>query len=348
MTAVVSSASIGDASDVARPASHDAPSRHTPTSSISARLKKQRWQDIAFRGTTRTFAVLVLALLGGIIFSLASQSVPIFQHAGLGFITSTAWNPVTMEFGAANAIYGTLVTSFIALLIGIPVSLGIAIFLTELCPTWLKRPLGTAIELLAGIPSIIFGMWGLFVFAPLFAEYVQPWMTKTLGTLPLIGQLFQGAPMGIGVLASGFILAIMVIPFIASVTRDVFDVVPTVLKESAYGLGATTWEVVRNVVLPYARVGVIGGIMLGLGRALGETMAVTFVIGNTPKIAASLFGPGTSIASTLANEFAEARDELHISALMALGLILFVITFVVLAGARLMLARLNRQAGSKT
>ncbi len=323
-------------------------SKEEQLKALASRLARQRWQDVFFRNATLFFATLVLVLLGAIIFSLASQSVPIFQQFGLGFLSSSAWNPVTLEFGAATAIYGTLVTSFIALLIGIPVSFGIAIFLTELCPVWLKRPLGTAVELLAGIPSIIYGMWGLFVFAPIFADYVQPAMTKYLGAIPLIGHLFQGAAMGFGVLTAGIILAVMVIPFIASVMRDVFEVVPPVLKESAYGLGATTWEVVRNIVLPYTKAGVVGGIMLGLGRALGETMAVTFVIGNTPKIAASLFAPGTSIAATLANEFAEARDELHISALMALGLVLFLITFVVLAFAKLMLSRLGKQEGSKT
>ena len=323
-------------------------SKEQQLQALAAKLGRQPWQDIFFKNTTLFFASLVLVLLGAIIFSLASKSIPIFEQFGLGFLSSSAWNPVTLEFGAATAIYGTLVTSLIALLIAIPVSFGIAIFLTELCPVWLKRPLGTAVELLAGIPSIIYGMWGLFVFAPLFAEYVQPALTKYLGAIPIIGNLFQGAAMGFGVLSAGIILAIMVIPFIASVTRDVFDVVPPVLKESAYGLGATTWEVVRNIVLPYTKAGVVGGIMLGLGRALGETMAVTFVIGNTPKIAASLFAPGTSIAATLANEFAEARDELHISALMALGLVLFLITFIVLAFAKLMLSRLSRQEGKKT
>ena len=323
-------------------------SKEQQLQALADKLARQRWQDVFFKNTTLFFALLVLVLLGAIIFSLASKSIPIFEQFGLGFLTSSAWNPVTLEFGAATAIYGTLVTSLIALLIAIPVSFGIAIFLTELCPVWLKRPLGTAVELLAGIPSIIYGMWGLFVFAPLFAEYVQPALTKYLGVIPIIGSLFQGAAMGFGVLSAGIILAIMVIPFIASVTRDVFDVVPPVLKESAYGLGATTWEVVRNIVLPYTKAGVVGGIMLGLGRALGETMAVTFVIGNTPKIAASLFAPGTSIAATLANEFAEARDELHISALMALGLVLFLITFIVLAFAKLMLSRLSKQEGKKT
>lgn len=242
-------------------------------------------------------------------------------------------------------IFGTLATSFIALLIGVPVSFGIALFLTELCPTWLKRPLGIAVELLAGIPSIIYGMWGLFVFAPIFADHVQPLLTDTLGNIPLLGVLFQGAPMGIGIFTAGLILAIMIIPFIASVMRDVFEVVPVMLKESAYGLGSTTWEVVRYVVLPYTKTGVVGGIMLGLGRALGETMAVTFVIGNSTRFAAGLFEPGNSIASSLANEFAEANGELYLSSLIQLGLILFFITFVVLACSKLLLLRLKKQEG---
>jgi len=315
---------------------------------IAARLVRQRIQDVAFRKTTLSFALFVLLLLGAIITSLVLGAYPVFEKFGFGFLTSREWNPVTNTFGAANAIYGTVVTSFIALLIAFPVSFGIAIFLTELCPIWLKRPLGTAVELLAAIPSIIYGMWGLFVFAPLFAQYVQPFLTKYAGDISLIGQLFQGAPMGIGMLSAGIILAVMVIPFIASVMRDVFEIVPPVLKESAYGLGATTWEVVRNIVLPYTKAGVVGGTMLGLGRALGETMAVTFVIGNTPKIAASLFEPGASIASTIANEFAEAGDGGHISALIAIGLALFIITFVVLSLAKLMLLQLSKGEGSRT
>ncbi len=315
---------------------------------LLAQAAGQRIQDAVFRKVTLGFALFVLLILGAIIASLIWGSYPIFEKYGPGFLSSTAWNPVTEEFGAANAIYGTIVTSFIALLIALPVSLGIAIFLTELCPNWLKRPLGTAVELLAAIPSIIYGMWGLFVFAPLFAQYVQPVLTKYLGGVPVIGALFQGAPMGIGMLAAGIILAVMVIPFIASVMRDVFEIVPHVLKESAYGLGATTWEVVRNVVLPYTKVGVVGGTMLGLGRALGETMAVTFVIGNTPKIAASLFEPGASIASTIANEFAEANPGAHISALIGVGLILFLITFVVLALAKVMLMQLAKREGAST
>lgn len=323
-------------------------SREEQLNELAARLGRQRWQDAFFRSTTLVFALLVLMILGGIILSLLMGAFPVFEKYGLGFLGSRAWNPVTQEYGALNAIYGTVMTSLIALLIGVPVSFGIAVFLTELCPTWLKRPLGTAVELLAGIPSIIYGMWGLFVFAPIFGDYVQPALTRFIGPIPVIGQLFIGAPIGIGVLAAGIILAVMVIPFIASVMRDVFEVVPPVLKESAYGLGATTWEVVRNIVLPYTKAGVIGGIMLGLGRALGETMAVTFVIGNAPKIAASLFEPGSSIASTLANEFGEANNEQHISALISLGLVLFLITFVVLALAKLLLLQLNKGEGAKT
>jgi len=258
------------------------------------------------------------------------------------------WNPVTSQFGALAPIYGTLVTSAIALLIGVPVSFGIALFLTEMCPPLLKRPLGTAVELLAAIPSIIYGMWGLFVFAPVFADYVQPLLTRVLGDVWLLGPLFRGAPNGIGVLSAGIILSVMVIPFISSVMRDVFEIVPPVLKESAYGIGCTTWEVVWNIVLPYTKVGVIGGIMLGLGRALGETMAVTFVIGNAYRISPSLFEPGNSIASALANEFNEAADPVHRASLIALGLVLFVLTLIVLAASRFLIARLARGEGAKT
>lgn len=304
-----------------------------------------RIQDMLFRGATRIFAFIVLALLIGIIITLVIGSIPAMTAFGPGFLTSTTWNPVTEEFGALVPIYGTLVTSAIALLIGIPVSFGIALFLTELSPNWLKRPLGIAVELLAGIPSIIYGMWGLFVFAPLFADHVQPWLIEKLGPLPIFGPLFQGAPMGIGMFTAGLILAIMVIPFIASVIRDVFEIVPPLLKESAYALGATTWEVVWNVVLPYTKIGVMGGIMLGLGRALGETMAITFVIGNAYQLSTSLFMPGNTISSALANEFTEADGVLYTSALVELGLILFFITFVVLALSKLLLLRLSRQEG---
>lgn len=304
--------------------------------------------DLAFRNTTLLFAFLVFALLAGIIASLIIGSIPAIKAFGLGFLVSAEWNPVTEQFGALVPIVGTLVTSIIALAIGIPVSFGIALFLTEMSPPWLRRPLGTAVELLAGIPSIIYGMWGLFVFAPAFAQYVQPWLKNTFGDIPMIGMLFEGAPMGIGMLTAGIILAIMVIPFISAVMRDVFEIVPPLLKESAYGLGATTWEVVWNVVLPYTKIGVVGGVMLGLGRALGETMAVTFVIGNAHQLHASLFMPGNSIASALANEFTEADGELYTSSLIELGLILFCITFVVLASSKILLAQLKKREGKVT
>jgi phosphate transport system permease protein len=323
-------------------------SREEELKKLSARLARQKWQDIFFRQSTLFFALLVLAILGAIIGSLLMGAYPAFKQFGAGFLWSTEWNPVTSQYGGANAIYGTVVTSLVALVIGVPLSFGIAIFLTELCPVSLRRPLGTAVELLAGVPSIIYGMWGLFVFAPVFSDYIQPGLHNTLGHVPVIGNLFQGAPMGIGMLAAGIILAVMIIPFIASVMRDVFEVVPPVLKESAYGLGATTWEVVRNIVLPYTKAGVVGGIMLGLGRALGETMAVTFVIGNAHKISASLFEPGNSIASTLANEFAEASKDMHIASLISLGLVLFVITLIVLSLAKLMLLQLSKREGTKT
>ena len=309
-------------------------------------LRRQRLYDALFRGTTRFFAFLVLAVLVAILTSLAVGGWQSITKFGFGFLTTAGWNPVTGEFGAVVPIYGTLVTSFIALLIAIPVSFGIALFLTELSPMWLRRPIGTAIELLAGIPSIIYGMWGLFVFAPIFADHVQPWLIDTLGPLPVLGVLFRGAPQGIGVLTAGIILSIMIIPFIAAVMRDVFDLVPPLLKESAYGLGATTWEVMWHVVLPYTKVGVVGGILLGLGRALGETMAVTFVIGNAHRLNFSLLAPGNSIASALANEFTEAVEDIYSSALIELGLILFLITFCVLALSRLLLMKLAQREGT--
>ncbi len=287
----------------------------------------------------------VLLLLSGVIISLIDGSIPALRTFGFGFLVSERWNPVTDNFGALPAIYGTVITSFIAMLIAVPVGLMIAFFLTELCPQWLRRPIGIAIELLAGIPSIIYGIWGLFVFAPFLQETLQPFLINTLGNVPGIGSLFAGPPYGIGMLTAGLILAIMVLPFVTSISRDVFEAVPGVLKEAAYGLGCTTWEVVRNVVLPYARVGVIGGVMLGLGRALGETMAVTFVIGNAHRISASVLAPGTTISATIANEFTEAVGDLYTSALIALGLILFVITFIVLAIARYMLMRIERRIG---
>jgi phosphate transport system permease protein len=302
--------------------------------------------DGVFKAATWFFAFAILVILGAIIISLVVSSAPAIAKFGLGFFVSTAWNPVTEIFGALPAIYGTLVTSFFAMLIGIPVALGVAIYITELCPRWLKRPIGTMIELLAAIPSIIYGIWGLFVFAPWFQSTVEPWIIDTLGDLPLVGALFEGPPLGIGLLTAGLILAIMVLPFIASVMRDVFETVPAVLKESAYGIGATTTEVMWNVVLPTTRVGVIGAIMLGLGRALGETMAVTFVIGNAHQLNASILLPGTSISATLANEFAEATTVLYRSSLFYLGLILFVITFIVLAIAKTMLIRMQNKAGA--
>jgi phosphate transport system permease protein len=313
----------------------------------TAANRNAKWQDFLFHKLTLGFAALVLLILVGIIASLIVGAWPALSHFGPGFITRIEWDPVNDEYGALIAIAGTVVTSLIALLIAFPVSFGIALFLTEICPVWLKRPLGTAVELLAGVPSIIYGMWGLFVFAPLFADYAQPLLASTLGKLPVVGALFNGPMMGIGMLTAGIILSVMIIPFIASVMRDVFDTCPGVLKESAYALGCTRWEVVRKIVLPYTRIGVVGGVMLGLGRALGETMAVTFVIGNAHHLSWSLFAPGNSIASTLANEFAEAEAGLHMSSLFALGLILFVITFIVLAIAKLMLVRLSRNEGSK-
>ena len=312
------------------------------------RQAASRWQDWAFERATMFFAVLVLAALLGIIAALSYSALPALQKFGVGFFFSNVWNPVKSEFGALAPIYGTLVTSAIALLIGVPVSFGIALFLTEMCPALLRRPLGTAVELLAAIPSIIYGMWGLFVFAPLFGDYVQPALQRMFGDLWILGPLFKGAPNGIGMLSAGVILSIMVIPFISSVMRDVFEIVPPVLKESAYGIGCTTWEVVWNIVLPYTRVGVIGGIMLGLGRALGETMAVTFVIGNAYRISSSLFEPGNSIASALANEFNEAADPVHRASLIALGLVLFVLTLIVLALSRLLIAQLARGEGRHT
>ena len=306
---------------------------------------RQHALDVVFRSATWVFAVFVLLILTGVIVSLVAGALPALEHFGWGFITSSDWNPVTEKFGALPAIYGTLVTSAIAMLIGIPVAFGIAIFITELCPPWLKRPIGTLIELLAAVPSIIYGIWGLFVFAPVLQSTLEPFLINTLGNVPWIGALFAGPPLGIGIMTAGLILGIMVLPFITSVMRDVFETVPTVLKESAYGIGATTWEVIWNIVLPTTRVGVIGGIMLGLGRALGETMAVTFVIGNAHRIQSSLMAPGTTISATLANEFTEAVGDLYLSSLIALGLVLSVITLLVLTAAKLMLLRLQRQAG---
>jgi phosphate transport system permease protein len=330
---VVDVALSGRTADVA-----DVPSR----AKVIARL---RLGDTAFRLLTKAAAVGVLVILGGVMFSLVVGSLPALREFGFSFLTEQRWNPVTEKFGALAPIYGTIVTSFIAMLIAVPIGLLIAVFLTELCPLWLRRPVGIAIELLAGIPSIIYGIWGLFVFAPFLQDTLQPFLIATFGNIPILSSLFAGPPYGIGVLTASLILAIMVLPFITSISRDVFDAVPPVLKEAAYGVGCTTWEVVRYVVLPFTRVGVIGGVMLGLGRALGETMAVTFVIGNAHKISASLIAPGTTISATIANEFTEAVGDLYTSSLIALGLILFGITFVVLAAARYMLMRIERRIG---
>ncbi len=304
--------------------------------------------DNLFKIVTGGFAFFVLSLLVAILISLVIGSSATLREYGLSFIWTNEWNPVDDAYGGLVPIYGTLMSSLIALLIAVPVSFGIALFLTELAPSWLRRPLGTAIELLAAIPSIIYGMWGLFVFAPLCQRYFYPFLIELFGPIPGIGALFQGPPFGIGILTAGIILAVMIIPFIAAVMRDVFELVPPLLKESAYGVGATMWEVVWRVVLPYTKAGVIGGIMLGLGRALGETMAVTFVIGNSHRLSESLLAPGASIASTLANEFAEAMTPLHISALIELGLVLFLITSIVLALSKLLLLSLQRNEGKRT
>ena len=301
--------------------------------SMAAIARRQRWQDVLFHRGTQAFSLLVLAALIGIMVSLFISAWPTFKTFGLKFLWTVEWDVVNEEFGAAISIVGTLL------------SFGIALFLTENCPTWLRRPLGTAIELLAAVPSIIYGMFGLFVFAPIFADYMQTPLQSLLGGMPLIGWMFGGAINGMGILAAGIVLAFMILPYIAAVMRDVFEIVPPILRESAYGLGCTTWEVVRKVVLPYAQKGVIGGIMLGLGRALGETMAVTFVIGNANRMPTSLFSPGTSIASLLANEFGEAAD-LHLNTLFALGFLLFIITFVVLALAKIMIIRAERAKGT--
>ena len=318
---------------------------------MTQRIRPTRHQfgDWLFANLTRFFAMLTLVMLMGIIVSLIYGAWPAIDRFGLGFLTSGEWNPPQDRFGSLIPVYGTLITSFVALAIAVPVSFGIALFLTELAPPWLRRPLGTAIELLAAIPSIVYGMWGLLVFAPIFSQYVQPALAATLGKVPLLGELFRGPPLGIGILSASVILAIMIIPFIASVMRDVFEVTPDMLKESAYGVGATTWEVVWHVVWPYTKIGVVGGIMLGLGRALGETMAVTFLIGNMNVFTGfSPFLPGNSIASALANEFAEAESPIYTASLIELGLILFLITFVVLSLSKLLLMRLTTQEGTRT
>ena len=314
-------------------------SRHAQRSAVA---------DAMFRNITRVAALLVLALVIAILVVLLVQAWPAFHRFGWHFFSGREWDPAHATFSALTSIFGTLVTSAIAMVIAVPVSFGIALFITELAPAWLRAPVSIAVELLAAIPSIIYGMWGLFVFAPLFGEYVQPWIIEHIGSWPWVGALFQGPPMGIGIFTAGLILAIMVVPFISSVMRDVFSLVPTVLRESAYGVGCTTWEVVWRVVLPYTRAGVMGGIMLGLGRALGETMAVTFVIGNSHTLGTSLFNAGNTISSTLANEFTEAVGQTYTSSLVALGLILFLITFVVLALAKLLLLRMAAREGSPT
>jgi phosphate transport system permease protein len=327
-------------------AMRDQTARRADESTRSAVLARFRTTDALFGSLTLGSAIFVLVLLGGIILSLVIGAAPAFQAFGLHFLVSETWNPNDDVYGALGAIYGTVVTSVIAMAIAIPVGLGIAIFLSELCPFALRRPIGMAIELLAGIPSIIYGIWGLFIFAPFLQTYVEPPLIDVLGPIPGVGSLFQGPPYGIGMLTAGIILGIMVLPFISSISRDVFETVPPVLKESGYGLGCTTWEVMRNIVMPFSRAGVIGGIMLALGRALGETMAVTFVIGNAHRISASVLSPGTTISAAIANEFTEAVGDLYTSSLIALGLILFVITFIVLAIARYMLMRIQRRGAT--
>jgi phosphate transport system permease protein len=301
--------------------------------------------DTTFRILTHAAALTVLAVIGSIFISLILGALPAFIAFGPAFLYSQAWNPVTEQFGALAPIWGTLITALIAMIIAVPIGLGIAIFLTELCPPSLRRPIGVAIELLAGVPSIIYGIWGLFIFAPFLQTYVQPGIIWIFSGIPGLSTVFAGPPLGIGVFTAGLILAIMVLPFITAVCRDVFDTVPPVLKESAYGLGCTTWEVMRNVVIPYTRVGVIGGVMLALGRALGETMAVTFVVGNAQRFSPSILQPGSTISATIANEFAEATGGLYQSSMIAIGLILFVLTFIVLSCARLLLLSLEKKAG---
>jgi phosphate transport system permease protein len=323
--------------------------RSDPASRPPAKRRSAPWADTVFSLLAHAAALLTLALLAGIIVSLVIGAAPAIKEYGLSFLWRAEWDPVKESYGGLVMIYGTLMTSLIALVIAVPVSFGIALFLTELSPGWLKRPLGIAVELLAAVPSIVYGMWGLLVFGPILATYVQTPLQSLLTGVPVLGSLVTGPPVGIGILSAGIILSIMVIPFIASVMRDVFDVTPPMLKESAYGLGSTTWEVVYKIVLPYTKTGVIGGIMLGLGRALGETMAVTFVIGNTNQLnSLSVFEAANSISSALANEFAEAGQGLHQASLIYLGLVLFFITFVVLSFSKLLLSRLKRNEGGRT
>ncbi|HXM00919.1 MAG TPA: phosphate ABC transporter permease subunit PstC [Rhizomicrobium sp.] len=314
----------------------------------AAALRRFGRSDARFRVFTLAAALLVVAIFIGIMIALIQGSWLALSTFGLGFLTSSVWNPVTEKFGALPAIYGTVVTSALAMLVAVPVGIGIAIFLTELCPRPLKRPIGTAIELLAGIPSIIYGIWGFFIFAPYFQQHIQPGIIDALANIPVLQDLFEGPPYGIGMFTASLILSIMILPFISAVTRDVFETVPPMLKEAAYGIGSTTWEVMWRIVLPFARSGVVGGAMLALGRALGETMAVTFVIGNAHHINESLFAPATTISASIANEFTEALGDLYVSSLIALGLILFGITFIVLAAAQLMLRGMERRSGGKS
>lgn len=316
-----------------------------PDDSRSSALKSDAFADKAFGWTVSTAATIVMVLLVSATLAMLWGGRLALETFGWRFLINDEWDAVGKQFGALVPIVGTLVSSAIAMLIAVPVSFGIAFFLTEIAPPWIRGPVASAIELLAGIPSIIYGMWGLFVFVPVMADHILPWLTTHLGDLPVIGALFQGPPLGIGMLTAGIVLAVMIIPFISSIMRDVFRTVPTSLKESAYALGATNWEVVWNVVLPYCRSAVVGGIFLGLGRALGETMAVTFVLGNSHRLSLSILAPGNSIAATIANEFTEADSEIYLSSLIALGFILFIVTFIVLAIARLMLHNLHAKQG---
>ena len=308
----------------------------------------RRFGDIVFKQLTMVCAVFVLLLIVAMGWQLTQSAMPAVKLFGFDFLSAKSWDPVMGEFGAAPSLWGTLISSFLALLIAVPVSLGVAIFLTQIAPSFLRRPISLAVELLAAIPSIIYGFWGLFILSPWLSNNVQPWLTDNLGDWPIIGILFQGPPMGIGLFSAGLVLSIMVIPFMASILTDLFETVPTQLKEASYGLGSPRWEMITQVVLPFAKVGIVGSFMLGLGRALGETMAVTFVIGNAHRISPSLFEPSTTIASTLANEFAEASGELYISSLLYLGMVLFLLTFIVLILARLLLWRITYQAKGRT
>ena len=316
------------------------------TASRDRVLARFRRDNTIFRLVTQACALIVLLTLGGIFVALIIGALPIIQHMGLGLLYLDDWNPTQDVFGAIAPIYGTLITSILALFFAVPIGIGVAIFLTEICPAALRRTIGTLVELLAGIPSIIYGIWGLFVFAPWFKDNLQPLIIALFSPIPGLSTLFAGPPLGIGVFTASIVLAIMVLPFITAVCRDVFETVPPVLKESAYGIGCTRWEVLWNVVIPYTRIGVIGGCMLALGRALGETMAVTFVVGNAQRLSASFMQPGTTISATIANEFGEATGGLYQSAFLALGLLLFLLTFIVLSCARLMLSRLEKKAGN--